>query len=142
MTKEFKALSQKKSAVKDLKKDLSTFKTKVIGEKELKAAGKKLAKSLVKKFPRLPDDWKTSTQDILQKDAKKYHPPSSSIWRSNFVGSWQIHVAGHKRHSERWACYDNNIRKAMWAAVKVAWSQWLEDNSLEEAQCPIEGLFA
>ena len=81
------------------------------------------------------------SHDIVQKTASLYMPPGCYIWRANTRGAWYVHVRPHNAHAETWANHQHDSFKAMIAACRFAWSQWLEDHGLDESHCPIKGIF-
>ena len=89
------------------------------------------------KFPKaLP----TGLNDLDQKEAKTYLPPDSFIWRGNIKGAWFCTVGAHKDHAEPWSKHGMDSSVAMWACIRFAWLQWLDDHSLPKEHCPIAGL--
>ncbi len=138
--KELKSFKAKKAEFEDLKESVHNYKSRVLGSKAMKAKSKAAAKAAGK--PRkLPSEWKVSSFDISQQEVKVYLPPGASIWRANFDGSWQSHLKGHPRHTERWAHHEGSSLNAALASCRFQWDQWLEDNGLDRSSCPIEGLF-
>eukprot|EP00959_Pyramimonas_sp_CCMP1952_P342711 7179713-Pyramimonas_sp.AAC.1 len=122
-----------KSAVRDLHHAL--LGDKKIGD--LKAAARRRMRDL--KYPKKIFKTPIGHDDLPQAQAKLLLPPGATVWRGNQVGSWQVHVKPHPRHSERWAKHGNNSYNAMLAAVRFAWSQWLGDHMLDSKDCPIDG---
>jgi len=83
----------------------------------------------------------TATNDMLQSEAKLYLPPGAFIWRANVKGAWCVHFAPHKSHSESWAAHHHDSGKAMMAAGRFVWREFLDDHALDESHCPIKGIF-
>ena len=142
MGRELQALKVTSEMQEDFKDKLKTWKENTLGKKHIKKIGQAAIKELSKKkYPAKIPQWKTSSDDLPQSEAKLLMPPGSSIWRANYVGSWQVHVPPHPRHSEAWAKHQQSSHKAMIAAVTFAWQQWLDDKDLSKERCPIAGLF-
>lgn len=143
LLKELESCDSAKAVKKTFHQELKDFKTRTIGAKKLKTDAKDLHKMLLKRKGKLSvSDWKTSRDDLPQSEARRYLPVNANIWRANQIGAWSVHVQGHKRHSEVWSKHGDSSRDAMKAAVRYAWQQYLDDNSLDTSSCPIEGLFA
>ena len=87
-----------------------------------------------------PKEFKVGEEDMSQADAKKFLPPQSSLWRSNYRGAWHYHVAGHRRASVPWSRYNNNSRMALQEALKGAWTLFLREKALAPSACPISGI--
>ncbi len=139
--KELEALNSTQTARADYCKTYIAHKTKIVGDKGMKDAAKEALKSLGKAKFRPASEWKASSEDISQAEAKCYLPPKAAIWRANFVGAWCVHLPPHSRHTERWDLHGDSSVGAMKAACRFVWTQWLEDNGLATAKCPIKGLF-
>ena len=78
--------------------------------------------------------------DMPQAEAKKFLPPDCSIWRDNLRGAWMVHQKGHRRHTESFKNHAGDSSGAMRAAVRWVWKQYLEDNCLPEADCPLKDI--
>ena len=86
-------------------------------------------------------EWAEGFNDLPQKSVRVYMPPKGHIWRANVKGSWHIHMPPHKRMCFNWCDYEWDSYDAMTAAVRMAWHQFLGDNSLTLEECPIANLF-
>lgn len=75
---------------------------------------------------------------ITQSQAKAMIPPGSFIWQGR-MGTWQSHSPPHRRFSRSWA--GGGHREAALAAIRDAWSKYLQDNHLRADQCPVPGFF-
>ena len=77
----------------------------------------------------------------LQKDIRKFAPPTGHVWRCNSRGAWAGHVAGHERCSSSW-----ELAGSHWHALRNVfrdmWEECLDDNCLPTTSCPIKDLFA
>jgi len=80
--------------------------------------------------------------DLEQKEAKLMLPPTAHIWRANARGAWAVHLRPHRRHTEPWADWGWDSYLACRAAVRWVWAQWLDDQLLPRAHCPIKDLWA
>ena len=100
---------------------------------------KRPAHPLYKK--KFPGEMPVARDDLPQHRAKTFMPPKTYIWRSNQRGEWHVHVPGHKRHHEAWACHGNSSFDAMTAAVRWAWRLWRSDHNAPLTHIPIRGLF-
>ena len=65
-------------------------------------------------------------------------PPSSHVWRSVGVGSWQIHYPPYPRKSRAWSI--DGEKAAARFVLKYAWELYLRDVGLKRDDCPIQGL--
>lgn len=79
-------------------------------------------------------------------ERRQAHPPDAAmaiLGGRHFAGASQrlAPTGSHSRHSESWSKYRDSSHQAMVAADKFVWVQWLADNHLSEADCPIKGLF-
>ena len=79
--------------------------------------------------------------DLSHADAKLMIPPTTSIWRANFIGAWMGHPYPHPRIQELWADHNNDSSQALKALVRRLWESYLHDKKLPLAACPIKDLF-
>ena len=77
---------------------------------------------------------------IPHADAKKYIPPTSSIWRGVVRGQWCGHCPPYARISEPWRRASE--ANALLVVVRKLWRQYLEINALGIESCWVENLFA
>lgn len=67
-------------------------------------------------------------------------PPGCSVWQSLVAGSWCCHLKPFPRFSERWAVWTKE--GAATVVLQRAWRLYLDENGLDERDCPIQGLLA
>ncbi|CAK0866508.1 unnamed protein product, partial [Prorocentrum cordatum] len=142
LKKELETLKMSNDEVREYKSAVRDLHHALLGDKkigDLKAAARRRMRDL--KYPKKIFKTPIGHDDLPQAQAKLLLPPGATVWRGNQVGSWQVHVKPHPRHSERWAKHGNNSYNAMLAAVRFAWSQWLGDHMLDSKDCPIDGVF-
>ncbi|CAK0893624.1 unnamed protein product [Prorocentrum cordatum] len=77
---------------------------------------------------------------LEQWQLKRLLPPKCSIWNDWRRQSWSIHLAGHARDSEPWCDFGRD--GAAFTLIARMWRLWLDDNDLEPAVCPVEGLLS
>lgn len=77
---------------------------------------------------------------LTQQEVKAMLPPGASCWRSNLgSGQWWVHLPPHPRISKSWTIQGHY--EAAQFVLKGVWRQWLDDNGLTTADCPVAGLF-
>ena len=79
--------------------------------------------------------------DLSQKEAKRYMPPDSYLWRANKKGCWCARVLPHRSRSESWSKHDGDSTAAMLCVARNSWETWLADRGLPTSHCPIKGIF-
>ena len=77
----------------------------------------------------------------LQKDVKKYVPPTAHLWRCNKKGSWAGHLKPHCRVSSSWELAGSHYN-ALKAVLAMLWEDYLDDRCLPASSCPIKGVMA
>ena len=76
---------------------------------------------------------------ILQGEANRYIPPTSSIWRGLTRNSWHGHYPGRKRISSQWIVHGES--GAMRDIIRWLWVQHCEKEGLELEEVPIRNLW-
>ncbi len=71
---------------------------------------------------------------ISQRDAKKFIPPGTHIWRGLTKGSWQGHCEPFARVYESWA--NSSEPEAMRRIIKKLWEQYLMVSGKDWSHCP------
>ena len=82
----------------------------------------------------------SEAEHLDQKIAKELLPPNSYLWRSRSVNSW---CSRYKKYPIK-VCADTAWKSegnALEACIKHAWSWFLQMHTLQEANCPVKGLF-
>ena len=77
---------------------------------------------------------------IPQKEAKKYIPPNTYIWRGLQRCEWCGHCRPYKRCKASWLQYGE--AEALRVMIRMLWDQWLTLGGLDREYCPIENLWA
>jgi ribosomal protein L7/L12 len=75
---------------------------------------------------------------IDQKDAKKFLPPDTNIWRGLVRREWCGHCPPRKRIQSPWSEYTEE--GAMIQIIRTLWLQWLELHGFNKDMCPYSGL--
>lgn len=71
--------------------------------------------------------------------AKELKPPGSFVWRAWSHGAWEGRLPPHKVVRRSWSGGSAGI--AFKLLLQVLWDQYLKDEGLEQADCPIVGLY-
>lgn len=76
---------------------------------------------------------------ITHERAKEFAPPGASIWRGLTRGEFCGHLPPYRRVSASWARFGQE--GALRETLRLLWSQSLASQGLEEADCPVQGIF-
>lgn len=71
--------------------------------------------------------------------ARSVVPRGATLWRDVRFGNWQGHFQPYPRISRSWARYGE--LPALRLVLQNLWSWWLLDRGLDQASCPVEGIF-
>lgn len=71
--------------------------------------------------------------------ARTVKPEGGSLWRDVRHGSWQGHYPPFPRVGRSWARYGE--LPALTLVLQNLWGWWLLEHGLEEADCPVKGIF-
>ena len=77
---------------------------------------------------------------VTQQTAKAYLPPMTSIWKDNGNQAWAAHVVPYPRISERFDLHGSD-HEALKVLLQRCWALRMEKDSVDLAECPIQGLF-
>ena len=89
--------------------------------------------------PRAPGDKLPESLFLPHAEAKKFCPPTVSIWRMRVVGGWACHIRPYPRASftfKRWT-----ERGALIKCYQFMWELFLADQGLEITACPFPQIF-
>ena len=87
--------------------------------------------------------WK-GPKELLDEIPEQYEvtgllPPGASIWKARSHCAWAAHFPPWPRTSASWSLYGH--REALRRVLATVWTQYLEDQELTPADCPIAGIF-
>ena len=134
---EQKAYQKAARSVEVFQSEYKAFHAKTLGLKKAKAsANPKNAKSPLHRVRRLGA---VPPGAITQKEAKEMLPPGAYVWHGNYDGCWCVQLKPYPRFSKSWALQGH--RGALMECLRYAWRLWLSDNFLQEADCPVKGIF-
>ena len=135
--KEVKNLKEK---VKSDNATYSEFVADIKVAKSKPAFGKK-AKSDVQAKYKGPRVFASVHETLLQKDFKKFMPPSSYLWVARNEQAWFSRVPPVKAFPRYWR-REGGEEPALRLAIQDAWRTWLELEGLDTDACPVLDLFA
>lgn len=94
-----------------------------------------------RKRARAAPERKPLPHHLEQRDAKKFLPPNSTLWRSKTRGEWNGQFRQNKRVWEPFYKHGGS-ESALRVCLRRLWSQHLAYEGLDESECPFSGLFA
>lgn len=94
-------------------------------------------------IPKAIRAWKGPKELLLeipeQYEVRGLLPPGAHIWKANSHFAWAAYLSPWPRTSASWQLYDH--REALRRVLATVWQQYLDDNDLTPAACPIRGFF-
>ena len=72
-------------------------------------------------------------------EARRYLPPTASVWRGKKYGSWQGHYKPYPRIGRSWNKYSE--AEALRLVHVYLWGSYLLEKGHFESECPIKGIF-
>ena len=88
-------------------------------------------------FPKSLPKWPPGIIDVTE--ARRYLPPTASVWRDKKYGSWQGHYKPYPRIGRSWNKYSE--AEALRLVYVYVWGWYLLEKGQFESECPIKGMF-
>lgn len=100
----------------------------------------KKAKADVESRYKGPRVFVPATETLLQRDYKRFRPPSSYLWVARNEQAWFTRVPPARAYPRYWR-REGGEEPALKLALRDAWKMWPELEGMDAGSCPMEGLF-